>query len=768
MIKEVHIEQFGKFEKETFSLAPVTVIYGPNEAGKSTLFTAIRKAVCDWTGIRKTTVLSPQYRFGEGGDVTLLPKDYENTTDPYVFSNLHCIGSDLYTIKSSGSKWLPAVKSKLTGGFDVSPVISELSNRTNTNQTYKFAKHYKKVEDRLKKLKETLASQKEELTEAVNVRNRIDQAGSEIESLQKKLQDLNEKETQLQKEAKSRESFIQLQRIQQMQQKFAAVENLQKDTLPLNGLKDLLKEHHTAAEQADSLQPGITSLESSVETLNGQIRRLEQRESVLKQSLEKISRLVSKAKDTAARIRNLQPRMQTTTTYKKPFLAAGFFLIAAGIGALAASLAVSQNLLFVVAGGILTVAGIAFILFSKQTETYTDTEALSREIRLHIKELNRHIESSQTGDEAIKPVSEDDAVSVNAALAAIVPLINREEIQESELQSVQSSKSQLQQEAETKRDRLDQLKKEKEALFQKLTPLPERFVNLKELEEHLQALVRKKENLEEVKAEIRQAAEANGFKDAGSYKNYLGTQKEELKTEELTESTENELAGIKEQLSAVRRAKEDCRTQLNPLQTVNSESVGSFKEKYGRLPGEIHKTESEIIALEKELEAKDIEIEAADIAVKILSQIKEENESTFKGLARELKSRQSAIFSGENRQIQIQSISEDEVMAEDAAGETRPLQHLSTGTRHSILFALKLLLAEKTGSKTKLLLLDDPFVFFDETRIKGAVEILANFLSTGEEKWQLVLFTKDAFVRDLAQQELNAEVIELQADGSRK
>ena len=42
IIKELHLKNFGKFSNEEFSFGDgINVIYGPNEAGKTTLYTSI-------------------------------------------------------------------------------------------------------------------------------------------------------------------------------------------------------------------------------------------------------------------------------------------------------------------------------------------------------------------------------------------------------------------------------------------------------------------------------------------------------------------------------------------------------------------------------------------------------------------------------------------------------------------------------------------------------------------------------------------------------
>ena len=46
MIRKLHIESFGKFRGRSFDFGPVTLFFGRNEAGKTTLFDAVFDKLC--------------------------------------------------------------------------------------------------------------------------------------------------------------------------------------------------------------------------------------------------------------------------------------------------------------------------------------------------------------------------------------------------------------------------------------------------------------------------------------------------------------------------------------------------------------------------------------------------------------------------------------------------------------------------------------------------------------------------------------------------
>ena len=72
-LKLINIEHFGTWEKsvlDEFELS-TTVIYGPNEAGKSTLMEFIRGIFFGWTENDRTKYLNNQRELPQGGEITL-------------------------------------------------------------------------------------------------------------------------------------------------------------------------------------------------------------------------------------------------------------------------------------------------------------------------------------------------------------------------------------------------------------------------------------------------------------------------------------------------------------------------------------------------------------------------------------------------------------------------------------------------------------------------------------------------------------------------
>ncbi|MDO5861775.1 MAG: AAA family ATPase [Thermoplasmata archaeon] len=89
--------------------------------------------------------------------------------------------------------------------------------------------------------------------------------------------------------------------------------------------------------------------------------------------------------------------------------------------------------------------------------------------------------------------------------------------------------------------------------------------------------------------------------------------------------------------------------------------------------------------------------------------------------------------------------------------DTLDLARLSSGTRAQVLLSLKLAIAREMGGGEVPVILDDVLLPFDSTRKEGAVRALSSVSS----EMQVILFTCDAETRRLAQEQPGAAVLDM-------
>jgi len=153
--------------------------------------------------------------------------------------------------------------------------------------------------------------------------------------------------------------------------------------------------------------------------------------------------------------------------------------------------------------------------------------------------------------------------------------------------------------------------------------------------------------------------------------------------------------------------------------------------------------EEEIAEMEEELERLTLHRDACLLAHKTL----EEAISTFHSSHLERIQQKTSDYlsriAGNNYRVSLDE--KLEPIAVEQETRTFQLSQLSQGVRDQLYFALRLAAAEEISGNARLpLLLDDPFVNFDEKRLKATLQML----ETISEAHQVILFTHDRRYRD--------------------
>jgi predicted ATP-binding protein involved in virulence len=76
LIDKLTLTDFGKFRGAAFDLKPVTFVFGPNEAGKTTFFDGLFQALCKPSETRKAgKSLKERYGAGRKASMSSAPAD---------------------------------------------------------------------------------------------------------------------------------------------------------------------------------------------------------------------------------------------------------------------------------------------------------------------------------------------------------------------------------------------------------------------------------------------------------------------------------------------------------------------------------------------------------------------------------------------------------------------------------------------------------------------------------------------------------------------
>lgn len=226
-------------------------------------------------------------------------------------------------------------------------------------------------------------------------------------------------------------------------------------------------------------------------------------------------------------------------------------------------------------------------------------------------------------------------------------------------------------------------------------------------------------------------------------------------------------------LDRLKREIEGIGKEINSASIGNAGLMGGIRSKLEDLNREILELQQrEIPDLNRRISEIELLKKAAGMAFEIFEEIRKDTGLIFDSLALEIGSLMGSVH-GDERIVQIKGLKDEDIKMEDASGDHRYIGNLSTGTQDVFSFAARLALAKKSADgQWRPLLLDEPFLYMDQHRTKNALKLLKTFQeetrAQGAE-WQIMLFTKEAELRDLAKETFpDADVHELAVGSTEK
>lgn len=158
--------------------------------------------------------------------------------------------------------------------------------------------------------------------------------------------------------------------------------------------------------------------------------------------------------------------------------------------------------------------------------------------------------------------------------------------------------------------------------------------------------------------------------------------------------------------------------------------------------------------------------EISEKAIKILDAIKEDEQQKIATLFDPdgpASSTLSALTDGRYEAVDYDPDSET-LEVTNADGQSLTPHQLSRGTQDQLFLAARLSLAQQIlGNRSGFLILDDPFIAADPTRLRRGFEVLEDLAAAG---WQIVYLTAKGEVRETVADDFGLNVYELETLGS--
>jgi len=741
MIKCLRLENFGRFREQTFTFAPITVFSGNNETGKTTLFDAILDAVSSPKAnaeygkilVRrygKDRKVSPEY---DGEPLVIADKD---------FMNLFAVRSGTINLEiEENSQWMNQVKASLfSGGIDPGSIVSELEEFIKSKKQGSLSGEAKTITAEL----ENLEAEKEK-NEAL--RQKCFEDEKRITGAEDRM-------------AKTREKISQLEAAQGELEKSLRQQNLLREEKTLKETLSNISEGKRKKDELDKYScfdpvvlGNLKKLETEVRRFNTEAEKAAALEEDARHALagctgEKARYEAEKSQGDPVRILagllrdNIlqQEKLNSTKTrriWRKPFLiAAGLFLIAGivvffltsyGWGILAAALG----------------AACVCIAIAPKLQSWEDKSALDEALRAAREKWKKETGEDPGPDYGDVLAAFDRAAEKSRAVAeGYARVAARYAELEQKVNALALQKKQA-------NDSADAAQRQSRSLLE--------GAGTSDIEDYIAHLETKKNTLERVRELDEKLKNILTEYSAASHSELEDTinrkiseisgsiTEEELKAPELRVK-ENLLRETKRDLEVMRRE------EIENLGSFNKE-LGTIGERLRGLPEKIAGCEKGLLDRKARLAEIDRQLRAAKIAQELFASIAEDSSLMLEGLSGEIGALFSSITNPDartnadagteaRRTVSMGNFSMANVSVEDAQGASRDSGFLSAGTRDAFLLAARLVLARKSISGARaIIVLDEPFLALDRQRTERALSILKEFRTA--TLWQLVLFTKD-------------------------
>lgn len=791
-IKALRTEDFGALGTGEFRFSPgLNVIYGPNEAGKTTLFEALEGALLgkvalsrDYRG-RAEVLLVMGEREVWVGDKGKRPEALRMAKQ--VFENLYFVRTGEVSFKDQQG-FLKDLKARLLDVERLYRAKEAIKAKLGRDLRVLGERFQKKgeIEQELERLKgqlEDLRAKERLLEERARDLRRLRALREEEERVRALLKELEGREQILRKVLEKRSLRGRLEALLQEKRDAEQLRGLRerlKALLPFEG--SVLKELEALRAEALASRERLRVLEGNLEELRrtigekealegqkgkelGELRLEGERLLLRIKALEGVEPLAQRLVELRARARELGEKLKG----KKGDLEEGQRRLDTLRAELLRLNKASKSLGILWASGMLALAGLMALgwvkglwplvlgasvglllllpLGVRARRRVKGARELSEAIGAEEKALGELREEVQGLQEALRALGEEEARELKATGCRDEQDLHRrlEELNSlrGELRALEGRMAQLQREREAlrgelealrakERERAGEIAKERDVLRRAEQAVEGRLRalglgNLRDLE----ALVKEREALEEKISLLEQ----KGLRDPGEIEgeiDHLLVRLRELEDIPLEVEREGELQA----------ALEGARERYNALAREISEIEGRLAEKE-RILG---MGEGEFFQRLKGLEDRVSQLEARRRAYLTLYEALEEVERRLdRELMEIIRGRTKEWFSlvvGE-RVEEILLLDNDLRVVLD--GRRLSPRELSSGTRDPLYLCARVAIAEKAKG-LRVLLLDDPFITCDPQRTLRCLDILQRL----SEGFQILLATKDPWLRDEA------------------
>lgn len=706
MIKKIILKNFGKFKEKQFDLSPVTVFYGKNESGKTTIFDALMIKLTELKGTESDAKKLQRYgKYDKEKDI-LLESEIKDKIPTEVFKNILAIRAGEISLDLTNKKFSDEISSKIMASeVNLAALKSEIDKKANSSdKKLSLNKEKNILIDKYNKIKEQIEQTQKKIKENDNLKFQLKQLSEQLENKKNEYQEKKSRYTQLENEINKLTKVQELKNIKESLNKIIDYEELNKK---IKAYKEINEEE---IEKFASKEKELPVISKEEELKKNNLRELREKRKACEEKIKNFNSNISE-KD----IEEIETKLNEINK-KNAKIETIFKALAILIPLLTIILVLTLKNLFILPFLSLSIIPI-FLLFQNRKISNLEKEKILSKL----------------------PEEKRKEEYINQLKFEIKNKTNSLKESEKELADLKEKENSLEKELEELNTKKTTIEKElREFLFN------QNATSIKELYERKTNQNAQKKQLEKLKNDI-----ITNFKQSNieEIKKELLIKKSQFEAEGIFESDYNDdnLRKLKIEKDKVSREIEHIMQEIRILENKISENNGKLSNT-SELLNQYEKLEKEKIETNNKI-SEIIKTQNAYSKIStIISEIMKDVSLTFNQLAKEISSEFGEFFP-HFKEVDISSINNIEnFYIKDKYEQKRSISHLSTGTRDMFLLAFRILLAKKFGIG-KFLILDEPFLALDDERIEKMLDIIEKFYK--ENKWQLIFLTKDLTLKKL-------------------
>ena len=721
----LNLLNFGKFKNKKFDISEnITLFYGKNEAGKTTIFDSLLLAFSINDKKSAAHIKTIKARYGDDVNFNTIPEiDKSIKMYPQAYQNIYAIRQseiifDINDSKKTDKDWQQAIKMKMfSSDIDINKLIDDVrgehSGRAENSQP--------KIIERLKnKFYELELVVKNLYTKRDSIKYKID----DLSGYKKEIDELEKKLASMQAKLKQKKEII----------------DLDKNSLTLKREKNILKDlekffrlksksvlyapfKEDKTQELNLLDERIKESEIRLEYLRGKLEGNAKKDT--KSSID-FESLRIRLENSIDKIDNNTKNNNKSQTSKLPFVV--ITLMVTVLSLLLSYLFKTFIWLFAIIPTLIVPIVVFMIPSKKEFSAKEETEFIDEikksfpELKIEANNLNRlrDILLKEIGKISGELEEDNDTEEENASLKY-----------ENEI-------------SDTKDVLADYNSSLKEILLACDVSTINEYMRKREI------YISETKEMDIIEESIKNSAHQANIDDLDEYYAYIKRRIDALENESTVnrEATDIEIA-LKEreydnflsEYNAVKEEYSNCKLR-------HSKTEGEI-ESSNDLHVDIIEKESLLAGIKISIKDEENKKEALMLLENILFKLNKKNDEVFDKLASNSKVLYSHITqnSEEDDSVSMTGFNSDKIFVKDKENSLRSVDNLSSATKDAMYLSMRLAVLHEIHEDGRIIILDDPFITFDRDRVNYSISFLHAF--SMKENIPIVLFTKDEYIVDI-------------------